>query len=494
MNSIIKRLASQTAIYGLSSIAARLLNFLLVPLHTAFLAGADDYGKVGVMFAYAAFMAVLLTYGMETAFFNFSRQENEREKSFSTSGISIVITTTVFLILGLSFNDKIAWAIGYPQFPEFVQYFVLILSFDAVAAIPLARLRLDQRPWRFATARLLSIGVNILFNVYFLVVCPWLLSQGYDGFLTASYNPNHLVHYIFISNAIGSAAMLVFLLPELFKLKAGFHLEHWKKMIRYAAPLIFVGMAGIVNETFDRIMIKQLLPEDIADHQAGIYNAFYKLSIIMTMFVQAFRYAAEPFFFSHAKEKDARSNYAEIMNYFVLICCLVFLGTMFFIRELAPIFIRKASYFNDPNGLKIVPILLMANLFLGIYYNLSVWYKLTDNTKIAAVITIAGALVTLFINYIFIPKYGFLASAWATLIVYFSMTLASTLIGRRYYPVPYSFGKILLMLAGAIVLFLIHNWVKVGDLTLIGNVAVSVLMMGLFVGLFYPMVRATKKL
>jgi O-antigen/teichoic acid export membrane protein len=451
----LKSLAGQTAIYGIPSIIGRLIGFLLFPVHIAVLNSTAKYGEVSVMYSIAAFIAVLLPHGMETGFFNFSRKSEDSKEVFNTGFSSIIIVSIFFLALCFSFSDQIINMIGYPGKGIYVKVFGLFLALDAVAALPYARLRFEQKAIRFATIRILSIVINFAATIYLLVLCPWLIKEGYSNIFISFYNEDHLVMYIFITNLIASTSAFLMLLPSM-SFKFSFKDKTLqKKMLVYSYPLIFAGMAGIVNETIDRVLLKKLLPADIADSKAGIYSAFYKLSMFMTLFVQAFRYAAEPFFFQEAQEKDAKKTYAKVMEYFVYTCLAIFILIMVFLDFLAETFVRSEEFFLDPNGMKVVPILLLANLFLGVYYNLSVWYKLTHKTLYAAFISIGGALLTIAINVAFIPKYGFLASAWATLIVYFSMTVTSYFFSRKHYPIPYPLKRISIAFALVMVLYFI---------------------------------------
>lgn len=453
MRQKLKSLAGQTAIYGIPSIIGRLIGFLLFPVHIAVLNDTARYGEVSVMYSIAAFIAVLLPHGMETGFFNFSRKSENSKEVFNTGFSSIVLVSLLFVALCFIFPTAIINLIGYPGKEIYVKIFAVFLGLDALTALPYARLRYEKKAKRFATIRITSIIINFLATIYLLVVCPWLINKGYDNIFISFYNESHLVLYIFITNLIASTAAFFMLLPSM-SFKFSFNDKSLqKKMLIYSYPLIFAGMAGIVNETIDRVLLKKLLPSNIADSQVGIYSAFYKLSMFMTLFVQAFRYAAEPFFFQEAQEKDAKNTYAKIMEYFVYTCLGIFLLMMIFMDFLAGLFIRSEAFFEDPNGLKIVPILLLANLFLGIYYNLSVWYKLTHKTIYAAFISIGGALLTIAINIAFIPSYGFIASAWATLVVYFSMTVVSYFLSRKHYPIPYPLKRISIAFAAIMLVY-----------------------------------------
>ena len=459
----IKRLAGQTAIYGIPSVLGRILSYLLVPLYTrVFLPG--EYGTVNVFYSYASFLMVIVTYGMETAFFRFNEHETDRESVFSTAMISLTFSSILFLSLVSFYAGHIAQWIDYPNHKEYVVWFAWILALDALAAIPFAYLRAEHRPSRFATIKMTGIGINIGLNLFFLLLCPYVLSHfpgSFPGrFIDLIYRPHWGIEYIFVSNLIASSITLIMLLPQISSVRWKIHPERWKRMLLYAFPLLFAGMAGIVNETFDRLLLRYLLPKDIASYQVGIYAACYKISILMTIFIQAYRYAAEPFFFAQAKEKDAKEVYAKIMDYFIIVVSLIFLVTMLYLNDfIMPILVGKKYW----EGKGVIPVLMMANLFLGVYYNLSIWYKLTGKTSWGAWLSLIGAIITLILNFWWIPLssehliYGYYGSAWATFICYGAMMILSYLIGQKYFPVNYNLGKFTGYLGLSILLYAIST-------------------------------------
>lgn len=446
----LKKLAGQTAVYGLSSIVGRFLNYLLVPLYTVQFEPAA-YGVVTEFYAYVAFLIVLLTYGMETALFRFIHKEANKERVYSTSLISLLASSATFVIVAILLSSPIATAMQYPDHPEYISWFALILAFDAVTALPFAKLRIDNKARQFAIVKLSNIGINIGLNLFFLLLCKPAYESGGTGFFAQMYNPDIGVGYIFLSNLVASGLTLLMLAPSLKAIKAGFDNEMWRRMMRYAMPLVFVGLAGIVNETFDRALLKYLLTgtEEENLYQLGVYGACYKLAMLMSLFIQAFRYAAEPFFFSRADDKDSRQLYATVLNYFVIAGAVIFLVIGLYI-DVFKHFIPNKDYWE---GLHVVPILLLANLFLGVYVNLSMWYKLTDKTKLGAMVSIAGAVLTIALNVWWIPKYGYAGSAWATLVVYVFLSVVSWWLGRKYFPVPYHLGRFVVYLLSAILLF-----------------------------------------
>lgn len=450
----LKQLAGQTAVYGLSSIIGRFLNYLLTPLYTyQFL--ARDYGVVTEMYAYVAFLVVLLTYGMETSFFRFVNKSDRPAEVYNTALVPVITTGTIFAALCIIFADRLSGLIQYPDNPEFVVWFAIIVSLDAISSIPLARLRHEKKAVKFAWINLSSIGVNIGLNLFFIAYCKVNYeSENTNALIDWCYSPEIGVGYIFIANLISSSIKSILLLPYYSKFKFKLDPVLFKRMLLYAAPLLVAGLAGIANENIDRLLLKYLL---VAEHgmeytmtQVGIYGACYKVSILITLFIQAYRYAAEPFFFSKSDDQDARQLYADMLRYFVMACLLIFLFLMLNI-DWVMLFVGEEYRV----GAEVVPILLMANIFLGIYYNLSVWYKLTDKTIYGAYMAIVGAGVTVALNIILIPRVGYIGSAWATFSCYFTMASISYILGRKNYAVPYKTGRIIVYIAVTIALYAI---------------------------------------
>lgn len=448
----LKKLAGQTAIYGMSSMIGRLLNYLLVPIYTRVFI-PSEFGVVAELYAYIAFLNVVLTYGMETSFFRHYNESDNKKKVFSTSFGSIMMSSMLFIIAIFLFKDGIASVIRYAANPEYILFVAFIVYLDALTVIPFARLRAENKAKKFAFLKLLNIGVNIGFNLFFIVLCPYLvnnnISENFLGpFIQMVYNPDIGVGYVFISNLIASAVTFLILFPSAFKMQSGIDIKLWKRMIMYALPLLIAGFTGIINETIDRVLIKFLLPADISMTQLGIYSACYKISIIITIFIQAFRFAAEPFFFSQAKSHNAKEVYAHVMKFFTIACLLLFLLIVMYL-DVVKHFVGRDYH----EGLKVVPILLIANLFLGVYYNLSVWYKLLNKTIFGAYFSITGALITITLNFMWIPVWGYVGSAWATLICYFSMMTLSYFIGRRYYKISYDVKRVVLYFVAALGLY-----------------------------------------
>lgn len=456
--SALRNLAGQTAIYGLSSIGARFLNYLLVPLYTSKgVFEPAEYGVITSLYAWTAFLNVVLTFGMETTFFRFASKPNTSlkvpglggEAVFTTASYTLLFSSLVFILLGTSLSGSIAGGIGFPTHNISVSLLVIIIGIDALTTIPMARLRQQGRAWRFAAINILTVVVNIAGNLFIFLYCMKKYNAGdTNALIDAVYNPSFGVGYVFLINLISTTVKLLMLLPEWPPFKA-YSKPLLRTMLAFGAPLMIAGLAGMVNETADRIILKYLLPEGIADAQIGIYGACYKLAVLITLFIQAFRMGAEPFFFNHAKEKNSRETFARIMNIFVAVCMVAFLVVMLFM-DLFKWFIPNPEYHV---GLRVVPILMLANVFLGIYYNQSVWYKLTDRPSAGSTISLIGAAITIIMLFALIPDLGYMGAAWATFICYFSMAAISYVWGQKYYPIPYNVSRILLYMAAAVVLW-----------------------------------------
>ena len=452
----LKKLASQTAIYGLSTILPRLLNYLLVPLFTYKFTDPAEFGINTEIYAYISFLNIIFTYGMETAFFNFINKSDRKEAVYSTALVSLLVSSFLLIFFGLIFSSKIAAVLNYGNKVKFIQWMVLIIATDAIMAIPFAKLRAEQKAGKFASIKILNIAINITLNIFFIHYCKSAYEESItshsDSFLAKLYVPSIGIGYAFFANLMANVFSLILLAKQFYGFNYEFDFNLWKKMIRYSAPLLIVGLAGMINETFDRIILKYLLPENSSMHEIGVYGACYKISILMTIFIQAFKFAAEPFFFSNATHEDSKKMNAIITKYFAISCCMIFIATMMNIEWI--------KYFISENyweGLEVVPILLLANMFLGIYFNLSIWFKLTEKTKFGAYITIFGSLITLIINFVFIPEYSYKASAWATLASYSSMMVLSFFLGKKYYPIKYNVRSFLFFLTIALLFFFISK-------------------------------------
>lgn len=446
----VKRLATDTVYYGLSSIIGKFLNWLLVPMYVRVLENSGEYGIVTNIYAWTALFAVILTYGMETGFFRFINKKDESNptKVYSTTLISIASTSFLFILFALSFLDPISHAIGYADHPEYIGMMALILGMDAFSSIPFAYLRYQQRPIRFATLKLINIILNILLNIFFLIVCPWIHTHN-PALIDWFYLPDFGVGYVFVSNVITSAVNIILLLPQLTGFRYRLDTMLLKKMLSYSFPILLLGIAGIFNQTADKILFPFLFEDKAyANQQLGIYGACFKIAVVMMMFIQAFRYAYEPFIFAQNKQEDDKKSYAIVMKYFIILTLLIFLGVMFYI-DIIKHFVTPEYY----EGLRVVPIVMLGELFFGIYFNLSLWYKLTDQTRWGAYFSTIGCVLTIVIIVVFARTYGYMACAWASFGSNLLMMLLSYFVGQRKFPVAYDLKSALRYFLIAGVLF-----------------------------------------
>jgi O-antigen/teichoic acid export membrane protein len=447
-----RRLLTDTAIYGISSIVGRFLNWFLVPYHTHIF-NPEVYGIVSNLYSYVAFALIILTYGMETGFFRFASRSKDPDKVYSTSLISLFSTTLFFLFIVWIFRGDIASAMHYKDHPEFIWWLALTVSLDAFTAIPFAQLRLQKRPIKFAFIKLINIGLNIGFNLFFLSLCPLILEYYPDSFIRYIYDPEIKVGYVFIANLLASISTLILLYKEILFIRFSFDRKLLLKMLDYSFPILLVGLAGMVNQNIDKILIPFLIPSD--QHpmfQLGIYGANYKLAVLMNMFIQAFRYAFEPFFFSRSSDesKDDPMIYATVMKYFIVFGLIIFLGMMLYIDILKHLI--EVQYHV---GLKVVPLILMGNLFFGVFFSVSMWYKLKDKTWYGVYISLIGAFITLILNFLLIPKMGYMGSAIAALTCFFVMMIINYLWGQKFYPIPYDLKRIATYFIISIVIYAI---------------------------------------
>ena len=437
----LKKLFKQTAIYGLATVVPRLLNVILVPVYTSAMK-PEFYGELSVIFSWIAILNVLLAYGMETAFFRFFSKSGNKESVVSTSLISILISTFLFIGLGFLFQNSLASLLNIN--PKYISYVLLILGLDALVIIPFAWLRANEKPTRYSIIKILNVLVNLGLTIFFLLVLPKMASESSDGAFAWMYLPNFQISYILIANLVASAVTLVLMISLYTKSSYTFEKELWKSMLKYASPVLVAGIAYTVNEVFGRIMLEDILTDvfdaKYAKSEVGKYAACIKLALFMNLFATAFRMGVEPFFFSHSDSENPQKTYAQITNYFVILGSVIMLGVVVFSDVLKKIFIPNPEYWEAMN---VVPIILLASFFLGIYHNLSVWYKVTDKTRYGAFISIIGAIITIGINFYLIPKIGYMASAIATLLAYGTMMVLSYSFGKSRYPVPYNFRKIL---------------------------------------------------
>jgi O-antigen/teichoic acid export membrane protein len=413
-----------------------MFSFFLVPLYTELLP-KEEYGRVNVIFAYLIFFNVILAYGMETAFFRFYNTDENKKSVVETSMVSIFWSTLVFLAVALLFRNSVSSFINIDV--QYITYIIWILALDALVIIPFSKLRAYQRPLFYAIIKIGNVVVNLGLNLFFLIYLPKIASAYPDSFISTFYFEGFQVGYIFISNIVASLLTFLVLMPNYFQIKWKFNFSLWKRMMKYGFPILIAGIAFAINDQFDKILLKELLPADVAEAQVGIYSACYKLGLFMVLFRTAYTLGIEPFFFSHASNENAKETYATITKYFVIFGSLMTLGVIVFADVLKLVMIRDSSYWN---AMGVVPLIILANFFLGIYTNLSVWYKLTNQTHIGAYISIVGAIITLVLNYLLIPTMSFYGSAIATIAAYGTMMLISYILGNKYYPIPYDMKKI----------------------------------------------------
>jgi O-antigen/teichoic acid export membrane protein len=434
------------------------------------------YGEVSVIFAWFAIFNVVLAYGMETAFFRFFYKADDKNKVISTSLISIIVTTVLFFILALVFQNSLASWSGIDV--KYVEYAIYILALDALVIIPFSWLRATDKSMRYAIIKIANVTINLGLNVFLLIYLPEIVSNNPESVFNIIYKPDFQISYIFISNLIASGITLILMLELYFKNKYDFDVTLWKKMMKYAWPILIAGIAFTINEVFDRILLQHLLPENIAEAEIGKYSACYKLAVFMTLFATGFRLGIEPFFFSHSDSENPQKAYAQITNYFVILGSTILLAVIVFADVLKVLIVRNEAYWE---AMPVVPILILASFFLGIYHNLSVWYKVTDKTRYGAFISVIGAIITLLINYFGIPHFGYVASAFATLLAYGTMMILSYYIGKKQYPIPYNLRKIGFYLSISILFSILSFYVFDRNL-----IAGSVLLV-LFLGIFYKL-------
>ncbi len=468
-NLQMKILAKETAIYGVSSIVGKFLNWMLVPLYTYVLQQQSDYGIVTNLYAWTALLLVILTYGMETGFFRFANKEGENPQTvYGTSLIALFTTSLLFAVVCVIWQVPIANTLGYPSHSEFIALLGIVVAMDAFASIPFAYLRYRKRPLQFAALKLLFVFLNIALNLFFLVLCPKIQDW---GVISSWYDPNYGVGYVFVANILATGIQTLCLLPAI--LEGGKHskgLFSWtllKQMLKYSLPLLVLGVCGIMNQTLDRILFPFFYEGADAQTQLGIYGACFKVAMVMMMFTQAFRYAYEPFVFAKHKDRESVAAYADAMKYYIIFSYMILLGMIFYLDLLK--FIIAPSYWE---GLKVVPVVLWTYIFQGVYFNLSFWYKLTDKTQWGAYFSLIGVVITFGLQAVFVPRIGYMASAASSTVCYLVIMLLSYIIGRRHLEIPYDLrrigiytGIVIAILAGyygLAQLLPMNEWTKMG--------------------------------
>ncbi|NHN25719.1 oligosaccharide flippase family protein [Flavobacterium jejuense] len=473
--SIYKSLFKQTAIYGLATVLPRMFSFILVPLYTdPKVLNVEEYGEVSIIFSWLVFFNVILSYGMETSFFRFFSKEDNKNV-VSTSTISLFWSSIAFLIIALLGRNYLAKASNIDV--EYIVYTIWVLVLDALVIIPFSKLRAEKRPIFYALIKVGNVALNLFLNLFFLLWLPKIVANSPDSFISTIYFENFQIGYIFVANIIASLATFAILSPSYFKMNWYFDKVLWKKMMQYSLPVMFAGIAFAINETFDRILLDYILPEGIAKTEIGAYSACYKLALFMTLFATAFRLGIEPFFFSHSSNENASKTYAQITKYFVIFGSIILLVVVVFADVLKMLIIRDASYWE---AMKVVPLIILANFFLGIYNNLSVWYKLTDKTKMGMYISIVGAIITLALNFLLIPIWSYMGSAIATISAYGSMMMISYYLGNKHYPIPYDIKKIIGYLGLAILLSGLSFYIEIFRETYIFGI-LAILFFGYFI-------------
>lgn len=442
----------------------------------------EDTSYITQVYAFIPFLNILFTYGLETSYFRFV-QNTDKEKLFNTLMVSQIVTTTFFTFFILWQSTSLATAISIPDHPEYITWTAWILFFDTLATLPFARLRQEGRPKRFAFIKVASITINVVLVFFFLKICAELYRSNPNNMFLFWYDPDVSIGYYIIANVFASLLTLLFLAKELGNVKLSFDSSLWKKVMDYSYPLVIVGLGGMINEMLSRLVYTRVLDLSREEEmrQLGIFGANYKLAVLITIFIQVFRMAAEPFFFNQSTDKNAPRTYARVMKFFVIVCCVMWLV----IVTNFPI-LKFIGYGNGPHadeyaeGLKIIPVLAMGSVFLGIYYNLSIWYKLTNRTLAGAWITLAGAVITIVLNIWWIPLWGYMGSAWATFTCYAFMMIISYFLGQKHYPIPYAAKKLLAYLFIVAMLFLVHATITSWHDNFYLSLALSLLVVGAF--------------
>ena len=476
--SVYKKFLGQTAVYGLSTVFSRLFNFILTPIYTG-VYPAGVYGVFTNMYANISIINAILAFGMESTYFRYlNKFEDKKQEVYNNSFLCIAFISTLFLLTGLIFSTSIA---GYlatdiseiADYKKYVNLFLWVLFIDAICVIPFAKLRADGRPFRYSVAKFLNIGCFVGFNLIFIYVVPAVIKNDWIGASWfASWYRYQWIGYVFVANLIASLATFIYLLPEFLKIQFKFDRVLFGKMFSYSWPILIANLSFIINENLDKIVLGKLLPADIADAEVGVYGAVCKIAIFLSIFITAFRLGAEPFFFSHAKQENAKQTYAAILKYFVIALAILFIGIIANI-EVLKFFIRREEYWV---GLPAVPYLLVGYVCLGIYMNLSIWYRLSDQTRFGLYISVIGALITIVLNFILIPKYSYMGSAWVSMVAYFTMMVISYILGQKHYPIPYNLKRIsaYLLISTALVFvsfFVFNRNIYIGNAMLIAFIA-----------------------
>ena len=459
MSKGLKSLAKDTVVYGLSSIVGRFLNWLLVPMYVRVLATPGEYGIVTNLYGWTALLLAVLTFGMETTYFRFSSRKDEDNPMsvYANSLITVTVLAAMFAIAGFACLQPISEWLGYASHPEYVGMLIFIVALDAVMSLPFARLRIEEKAWKFAGIKLANIGLNIVLNIFFLIVCPLIYKNAPDA-ISWFYRPDYGVGYILVSNVITSVANVVMLNKELRGFAYRVDVPKLRRMLVYAVPILGISIAGILNQSVDKILFPLLFSDKVeANTQLGIYGACFKIAVVMVMFIQAYRYAIEPYIFKRSRESDDRSSNAITTLYFTIFSLLIYLGVSFYLEDVFKHLVSPAYY----EGLKVVPIVMAGEFLFGLYFNVSFWFKLNDQTYWGTIFTVLGCIITITIIVVFAPIYGYMACAWATVACNSVMLLLSYTMGRKRYPVPYPLRKMTGYILLTVVLFAIGMYAPI---------------------------------
>ena len=479
----VKQLASQTIVYGLGTIVPRFLHYaVLTPFYTRIFTNTSDYGIVTELYAWMVVLLVILTYGMETGFFRFVQDKKDADKVYSTALISLLITSSLFVVFVNVFIKPVASVMNYSNNPDYIRMFSGIVALDAFTAIPFAKLRKENKPLQFSTIKILNVVITLSLVIFLLKIAPGIYENN-NGWFRKIYNPEYKVGYIFVANLISSFSTLLMLFPVIFRINFKFDIFLWKRMFQYSYPLLLAGLSGTINDAIDKILLRRMVGEEEGLSLLGRYGAAYKIAVLMSLFIQMFRFAAEPFFFERAKQENAKETYAFVMKYFIIVMLIVFLSINLYMEALQYIVGR-----NYRDALIVVPIISMAYLLYGIYINHSIWYKLNDLTRYAVYITLIGAVITVLINVLLIPVYSYMASAWAHIASYGSMIIFSFIFAEKHYKIDYELKGLLsyfIIAIGMVLFSILHKY---------GNIIMELTINTLFIIIFIAFAQYKDKL
>jgi O-antigen/teichoic acid export membrane protein len=470
----VRTLAKQTAIYGFGTIVPRFLNYGIVTFFYTRIFTKAQYGVITELYAWMVLLLIILTYGMETAFFRFSQNKDNYEKVYSTSLLSLLLTSTAFLILVNIFIGPVSAALNYKDNHDYIRMFAAIVAIDAFAAIPFARLRRENRPIRFSIIKIANVVITLLAILFLLVIAPGIYEKSH-GWFRHVYNPDYKVGYVFMANLIGSAATLLMLLPYIILKKPVFDRTILTRLLNYSFPLLITGLSGSINDTLDKVILRRMTGEETGLATVGVYGAGYKIAVLMALFIQMFRFAAEPFFFERAKYENAKETYSFVMKYFIIIMLLVYLVINLYISGIQLIIDKDFR-----GAITVVPIVAMGYLFYGIYINHSIWYKLNDLTRFGIYITLIGAVITILINVLLIPVYGYMASAWAHVASYGSMIIVSFILAEKRFKVNYNMKQFIPYFFMAIAMIMFGQYFKYPGLA--AELLINTLFIVIFIG------------